>query len=400
MPLISRSLVSASFLGLLAVGACTGDDSLGRQATGGQAGWQASGGQAAGQAGGQAGTSGQAGTGGQAGAGGQSPAGSNGCTRVAVTTQETALTGTSSTVTYFNLDLSFTGDVSNQTQAVTIATDGAAWFTGAGMLLRAAADDSVCAWPDPAPGGYAGSLVSDGTGALWVAFWGPPPSVALVDPVTLQATTLPLPDSLARPTALATNGLGGVWVSGGNEPAVARVDLQNGPALVASESAPSPITVSTAGLAVASDGQVFVSDYDQGRIGRIVGGAFVWISLGTNTLSAPSGLAADTDGSVWFVSLGVPNEVGRVTHDGDFYLYALPASPTPTSGKSASTIARAPDGSFWFALPERHQLGRITAGGQVSTYQLADGTLPVAVAFDASGRLWFTAATGFGRVTF
>src|SRR5262249_40014619 len=149
-------------------------------------------------------------------------AGSNGCTRVAVTTQQTALTGTSSTVTYFKLDLSFTGDVSNQTQAVAIATDGAAWFTGAGMLLRTAADDSVCASPVPAPGGYAGALVADGTGALWVAFWSSPPSVALVDPMTLQANTLTLPESLGRPTALATNGHGGVWVSGGNEPAVAR----------------------------------------------------------------------------------------------------------------------------------------------------------------------------------
>ncbi len=59
---------------------------------------------------------------------------------------------------------------------------------------------------------------------------------------------------------------------------------------------------------------------------------------------------------------------------------------------------RAPDGSFWFALPERAQLGRVTADGQLTFIQLADQTLPIDLAFDPSGRLWFTMVTGFGRI--
>lgn len=385
MPLTARSLVSAALLGVLTLGACASNDNLNP----GKAG------QDAGQTGGQAGS--QA-TGGQAGTAGQPPGGSDGSMPVPVTPTKVALTAIGS-VTYFNVDLSFTGDVSDQAQAVAIAPNGAPWFAAAGWLLRVAPDDTVRAWPQPPPGGLATSLASDGTGKLWVALWGSPSSIGGFDTLTHAVATLSMPAALARPTAVASDGHGGVWVSGGNEPIVGSIDATNGVAVVAMESAPGPITVSTAGLAVASDGQIFVSDYDQGRIGRVASSSsFIWTDLG-GAANAPSGLAADVDGSVWFISLGKPNEVGRVAFDGTLVTYPLGTPTTPISDKSLSTIARAPDGSFWFALPEQQALGRITSDGQTMfTVPLASGSYPVGVAFDPSGRLWFTNNTGFGRI--
>jgi streptogramin lyase len=363
MPLITKPLASAALLGSLAFGACTGNLDSGKP------------GQDAGQTGGQAGS--QA-TGGQAGTGGQPPGGSDGSMPVPVTPMKVGLTAIGS-VTYFS--------VGNQAQAVAI-----------GLLLRVSPDDTVRAWPQPAPGGLATSLASDGTGKLWVAQWGSPDSLGRFDTLTHAAATLALPAALARPTVVASDGQGGVWVSGGNEPIVGGLDGPDAVAAVTMESAPAPITISIAGLAVASDGQIFVSDYDRGRIGRAAGSSFVWTDLG-GAANAPSGLGADVDGSVWFISLGKPNEIGRVASDGTLATYPLAAPITPISDKSLSTIARAPDGSFWFALPEQQALGRITADGQVTfIVPLASGSYPVGVAFDPSGRLWFTDDTGFGRI--
>ena len=389
MPLANKSVASAA-LGLLVLGACTGSLDSGKTMQPGV-------GQDAGQMGGQAG---EPAAGGQAGTGGRPPVGADGSTPVAVTTTKVALTDLGS-VTYFNVNLSFTGDVSNQAQAVAIAPDGAPWFAASGLLLRVASDDTVSAWPQPAPGGLAPSLVSDGLGSLWVALWGPPASLGRFDTVTHTALSAPLTDALARPTTLASNGMGGVWVSGGNEPIVGGVNAIDDVTVIATESAPTPITLSTAGLAVASDGQIFVSDYDQGRIGRVAAdGSFSWTDLG-GTANAPSGLAADVDGSVWFVSLGKPNEIGRVASDGTLVTYPLAAPTTPISDKSLSTIARGPDGSVWFALPEQQALGRMSdAGQEIFTVGLASGSYPVGLAFDPSGRLWFTNNTGFGRIDF
>jgi streptogramin lyase len=384
MAFITRSLVSAALPGLLALGACSSNDNLDSGMT-----MQPGGGQDAGQAGSS--------FGGQAGTGGQPLGGSDGSMSLPVTVQQDPPTATG-TVTYFNLSLDLAGNL-GQTTAVAIAPDGAPWFTAAaGLLVRLAPDETAHGWPEPAPGGFSLSLVSDGT-VLWGGLWGPPGSISRFDPVTHSAATYPVPDALARPAAAASDGHGGVWVSGGNEPIVGRVDATNGVVVVAAENAPAPITLSTAGLAVASDGVIFVSDYDQGRIGRVVGSAFAWTDLG-GTANAPSGLAAGDDGSVWFVSLGSPNEVGRVAHDGTLQAYPLPAPSGLISDKSASTIARAPDGSFWFALPERQQLGQVTADGQMSFLNLTTTGDPIALAFDPSGRLWFTTDSGFGRVDF
>ena len=249
----------------------------------------------------------------------------DGSTLVPVTTQTGTATGSGAiggaTVTYYNLDLSFTGEVSNNAAAVAIAPDGSPWFTGDGLVLHVESDDTVRAWQPPVPGSYAGLLVSDGTGALATTLTGSLEAIARFDTTIRTFVTYPVPSALTPLSGLASDGQGGIWVSGGggNAPAVGSVAGSNGVVLVAAQNA----TIYTSGLAVASDGQIFVSDYTLGTIGRVVAGGFVVTDLG-GSANAPSGLCAGDDGSVWFVSLGVPNEVGRVAHDGTFQAYPLP----------------------------------------------------------------------------
>jgi streptogramin lyase len=313
------------------------------------------------------------------------------------TAQRTPVTGTGSigtvTLVTFSVQLSVAVD------AVAIASDGSAWFTNYGNLVRVGTDDTVWIMPMAPGAGYAPALVSDGVSAVWMANWDPIQGIGRLDPSTGNMQLFDVPSPLSRPAAVASDGKGGIWMSGGDQPIVGRVDSTNHVFVLASETAPPPITVSTLGLAIASDGTVFVSDYDQGRIGRVQRTGFLWTDVGGSD-AAPSGLAAGDNGSVWFVSLGATNEVGRVDADGTLHAYPLPAATTTISDKSASTIARAPDGAFWFTLPDREQLGRVTADGQLSFIQLATNSLPRGLAFDQKGRLWFTSVPGFGRIEF
>ncbi|HVT08362.1 MAG TPA: hypothetical protein VHO67_12965 [Polyangia bacterium] len=308
--------------------------------------------------------------------------------------QRTPITGSGpiGTVTLVSLDMPL--DVA--VDAVAIAPDGAPWFSKYGQLLRVAPDDTVGVLPMPSGAGFAPAITFDGTGALWMANWSPQEGLGRLDPATGEIQLFDVPGPLARPTAVGSDGQGGVWLTGGDRPIIGRLDATNHVFVVAAESAPAPVTVQLAGVAVASDGQVFVSDYAEGRVGRVQGARFLWTDIDPS--AAPSGIAADTDGSVWFVSLGLPNCVGRVDHDGALRTYELPAWPSELSSKSGSIIARAPDGSFWFTLPERAQLGRVDANGGLSFLPLPAGSLPRGLAFDPAGRLWFTRVGGVGRI--
>jgi virginiamycin B lyase len=309
--------------------------------------------------------------------------------------QRSSVTGTGSIGTVALA--SFSVDLDIAVDTVAIAPDGTAWFSNSGRLLRVAADDSVTEVQMPSGENFASSMVSDGVSALWMANWGDK-GVGRLDPLTGELQFFSVPSPLSRPTAVTSDGHGGIWLTGGDRPIVGRVDAMNQVFVVASQSAAPPITISTGDVAIASEGRLFISDYDQGRIGRVQGTGYLWTDMGN--AAAPSGLAAGDDGAVWFTSLGRPNEVGRVDGEGTLTAYTLPAWPTQLSDKSISAIARAPDGAFWFTLPERSQLGRVDANGNLSFIQLTTPTLPRVLAFDPSGRLWFTTNQGWGRIEF
>jgi streptogramin lyase len=277
---------------------------------------------------------------------------------------------------------------------MTIGPDGMPWFQ-ADSLMHVASDDTITSVPY---GGGPTSVVYDGAGGLWMPNWNTP-GLDRLDVASQQYQSYKAPSPLSRPTAVASDQHGQIWMSGGDTDAVGRLDATNHLYVVASEDAPTPITLTTAGLAVSTDGQVFVSDYAQGRIGRVQAGQFVWTDLGGD-LNAPSGLAAGDDGAVWFTSMGRPNEVGRVDRDGTLHAYSLPDWTGILSDKALGTIARGPDGAFWFTQGERQQLGRVDANGNLSYITLTDTTYPIALAFDSAGRLWFTYDGGIARVEF
>ena len=77
------------------------------------------------------------------------------------------------------------------------------------------------------------------------------------------------------------------------------------------------------------------------------------------------------DGALWFTEFGAnPPKIGRVTTDGAFTEYDLPAGSGPDG------ITAGPDGALWFTENGTAKIGRITTTGDITEYPLPGGFRP------------------------
>jgi virginiamycin B lyase len=111
-------------------------------------------------------------------------------------------------------------------------------------------------------------------------------------------------------------------------------------------------------------------------------------------------IAFDANGEVWFVGEHFERNtvVGRVGGDGTVTEY--PIEQTARASFRGS-ITRGPDDAMWFTQPEADAIGRITASGEVSQFELPRGTYPMQIVTGPDGNLWFTQPRGgrIGRMT-
>jgi streptogramin lyase len=113
------------------------------------------------------------------------------------------------------------------------------------------------------------------------------------------------------------------------------------------------------------------------------------------------GVTIGPDGNLWFAATRssgsrLPGAVGRVEPDGRVVEYGLQES------SGASKIVSGPDGNLWFIEPDAGRIGRVTVGGEITTFPLPDSaSRPVGIAAGADGSLWFSeyAASRIGRIT-
>src|SRR5215471_9576997 len=78
--------------------------------------------------------------------------------------------------------------------------------------------------------------------------------------------------------------------------------------------------------------------------------------------SAPAGIAAGPDGSLWFAE-SAGNKIGRITMAG-----VLTEYPIPTPGSHPSLLGEGPDGALWFTETLGNKIGRITTDGVISEF--------------------------------
>ncbi len=117
---------------------------------------------------------------------------------------------------------------------------------------------------------------------------------------------------------------------------------------------------------------------------------------------APYGIAAGSDGALWFTPSSVSpvrTALGRMTTAGAFTQHALPAG----FSASNSPIVAAPDGNLWFQISNgsMNAIARMTTAGTVTQFAANSFVAPVhSMTVGPDGAIWMTeSTTRIGRIT-
>jgi virginiamycin B lyase len=165
-------------------------------------------------------------------------------------------------------------------------------------------------------------------------------------------------------------------------------------------------------LAVGSDGNVWVAEYDSNEIGRVnvAAGTVTEFPLPTSTAFpvptssvGPDMIAPGPDGNLWFLEANV-GTIGRITTVGAITEFPL---PPPLNGAMESHgytggITAGPDGNLWFVHSGANAIGVIsTSGTLLHTYPIPTANSAAGfIVKGPDGNLWFTEQDGnnIGRV--
>lgn len=138
-----------------------------------------------------------------------------------------------------------------------------------------------------------------------------------------------------------------------------------------------------ADLALGPDGNMWFTESNGGRIGRITpsGGVAEYIEPIANQ---PNGITAGIDGNLWVAGV---NAVERVTTGGTFTQFAY-----PTASAGGGEIVSGTDGRLWFAETLTGEIGAVTTNGVISEYTVGTtGSLPVGMTLDPNRNgVWYT----------
>ena len=197
----------------------------------------------------------------------------------------------------------------------------------------------------------------------------------------------------ATPRDVAKGPDNNMWVTGGASKTIAKVTPEGA---VTAYALPLPANVGNPwGIAAGPDGNMWFTLRDGGKIGRItMAGAVSVIDLPDPTMR-PQDITAGPDGNMWFTELG--GRIGRVTMAGAVSMFNVPwANSRPHS------IVNGPEGSSRLYFTD--------AGADRIAYVLVDGTtygsVPLATASDPTGianvdgSIWFamTARSQLGKL--
>ena len=103
----------------------------------------------------------------------------------------------------------------------------------------------------------------------------------------------------------------------------------------------------------------------------------------TTSNSGPWGIAAGSDGNMWFTE-GTSNKIAKITTAGVITEYAI-----PTGGSGTTDIAAGADGNLWFTEENSNKIGKITTSGTITEYSGA-GTNPFEITAGPDGNMWYT----------
>ena len=152
---------------------------------------------------------------------------------------------------------------------------------------------------------------------------------------------------------------------------------------------------SPAGIALGTDGNLWVTETAGNKIARVSTSGKVAEFVVPTSNSQPTGIAAGPDGNLWFTEV-VGNNIGRITPAGTITEYRIPTASAGPAG-----IAPGPDGRLWFVESDMNKVGSITTQGKITEYLIGSYALPAGIVAGPDGDLWFTEPAGnqIGRIT-
>lgn len=277
------------------------------------------------------------------------------------------------------------------------AADGAMWFSDSTSVSRITASGARRSFGLPAMASASTKeilgLAAGPDGSVWVAEGSG--VIGRVDP-SGKVSEFP-PPRLGMLAGIAVASDGQVWASDAVFGRLLRLDsaatlheviLGNVPGQDFRSDPASPTS-----MVLGADGAVWFLQLAPGRVGRIAAdGTLSYFSLPAGPISAPTSLAVGRDGALWVTEAGV-NRIARMTLDGGVQEFAIPSSRAEPRG-----IALGPDGAMWFTEFGRDRLGRVDSSGKVTEYVLAPGAAPFGIVAGPDGAIWTTLSGNGGQV--
>ncbi|MFN8475598.1 MAG: hypothetical protein U0822_25680 [Anaerolineae bacterium] len=160
------------------------------------------------------------------------------------------------------------------------------------------------------------------------------------------------------------------------------------------------------GITTGPDGALWFTDTNLATIGRMTtSGALTQFNV---PQGRPQGITAGPDGNLWFTANSGQNALlGRLTPGGAFTEFTVASSVDGVSVGMA--IAAGPDNNLWIAdydtLTATGSILRVTTGGAVTTFPLAQYDEIDGITRGPDGAMWFTVThiqtetSAVGRIT-
>jgi virginiamycin B lyase len=301
---------------------------------------------------------------------------------------------------------------------IVAGSDGALWYTNAGSptsIGRITTAGKITHYTDSQMTRPFG-IAAGPDGALWFTNGGDPGSIGRITKsgvlTFFHAPRISEPDWIAagpNDTLWFTNESGGGYTT----PSIEKLTTTGTLTTFTAPSISAP-----AGIAEGPDGAMWFvnsvySGTNAGSIGRITTSGVVTKYSYPGSYQ-PKDITAGPDHSMWFTNgtLGSsvnPSSIERITMGGvvtDFVNSGFGTLGSAYLGGGGG-IVEGPDGALWFidygspATTDISVVGRMTAGGAVTTYVTPDRNVPAnEIARGSGNALWFTMGTaGIGRVS-
>jgi virginiamycin B lyase len=191
---------------------------------------------------------------------------------------------------------------------------------------------------------------------------------------------------------------GNVWFSEHNGNRMGRITLAGE---LTEFDIPTPASQPRA-IALGRDGNIWFGEFAAGKIGRVTPrGVITEFAIPTPD-SGPRALAAGPDGNIWFSEFRA-GKIGRITPQG-----AITEFPMPRPNSGPGDITAGADGAMWFVelsgnmdglQPDGGRIGRITMNGRITEFALPDRTpSPINIAVGPDRNVWYTRGSKVGRV--